>query len=154
MKTIITIFFCLQILSSAALAGKKRMTTDEWLVLRHSQIEAYTDISKVPLAKLVCSPSKNKSGYYEYSPSRNGLIKFKDGTWVIITSHSMHKEDGIGDISLIKTSEGKYYTNMGHNCSSLMMRSKVHITSLKGFLSSVCVGDKADVLLPWKEYKK
>lgn len=130
------------------------MTTDEWLVLRHSQIEAYTDISKVSLAKLVGSPSRNKRGYYEYNPSKNGLIKFKDGSWVIITSHSVHKEDGIGDISLIKTSEGKYYTNRGHYCASLLMRSKIHIKSLKGFLSSVCVGDKADVLLDWKEYKK
>lgn len=152
MKSIITIFICIHIISSIAFAGKKRMTTDKWLILRHSQIEAYTDVDKVPLSSLNGPYSKDKAGYVTYHPKKNGRIKFADGSWIILTSHSSHSEDGIGDVTLIKASDGKYYVNRGHVCATMIIRSKVKIKSLKDFLAAKGVGDKSQ-LISWSEYK-
>lgn len=153
MKIFLTLLLCLSVTSVIAFAGKKRMTTDQWLVLRHSQLEKHAGITKIPRSKLngPYPEEKDKRGYFTYHPARNGLIRFQDGSWVILTSNSVHKENGVGDITLVKTSTGKFYANRGHCCLTLMIRSESKITSLKVFLSSHGLGPNAEPT-PWVEY--
>lgn len=153
MKLFLAIIICHFTIVSAGRAGKKRQTTDEWLVMRHTQIEKRLETGQVPKSGLRGSYARNKDGYRDFFPKRNGLIRFADGSWVVITSHSIHKGSGVGDVTLVKTSTGKYYVNRGHCCLSMIIRSKKErIASLADFLATKGVGPKGE-LLDWKEYQ-
>ena len=77
------------------------MSDNEWLQSTYTKVAAY-DVSKMPVTKLEGPFPLPKDGndYFDYFPKRNGMIRFKDGSWICITSHSVHEEDGIGDLTL------------------------------------------------------
>ena len=80
-----------------------------WISKRVLQLREVQDVKKIPLAGFAKSnDEKNKQGLYRYYAKRNGRVDFKDGTWVIFTSHSAHSEEGrrevIGDVTVARTS--------------------------------------------------
>jgi len=134
-------------------AGEPQMSKEEWLQSTYAKVAAY-DVSKIPVTKLEGPYPSPKGGHdYFFFPKRNGMIRFKDGSWICITSHSAHADDGIGDITLIKTSEGEYFVNRGHCCPKLGIRSTAEmIGTLDSFLATKGDGPNA-TLLAWMPYK-
>lgn len=123
-----------------------------WLKLKYKQLAAIKEIDKINKVRFPSSDDKDATGQYSYYPSGNGRIVFKDNSWVLLVSHSIHAEDALGDLTLVRTSDGKYFVNKGHVCGTLILETKEKITSLKTFLNAKGKGAKADPV-PWEEYK-
>ena len=80
------------------------------------------------------------------------LVYFDDGSWVIGMSHSTHTRDGLGDLTIIRTSNDKYYVNNGHVCDCLYLKTKNKVTSLETFLKTCGNGPHGEPV-EWEEYK-
>jgi hypothetical protein len=120
-----------------------------WLKLKYKQLAAIKEIDKINQVRF---PTSDDKGSYSYYPSGNGRIVFKDNSWVLLVSHSIHAEDALGDLTLVRTSDGKYFVNKGHVCNTLLLETKEKITSLKTFLDAKGRGAKSEPV-PWEEYK-
>jgi hypothetical protein len=134
------------------LAGQKKKTVDGWLEEKYAQLAAVEDPSSIRKVELEQSEEPNKDGYFRMYPKK-GYLKFADGSWVLLTSHSAHAEDGLPDISLIRTSTGEYYSNRGHCCLPILLFSKTRVVSLEGFLKTTGKGAKAK-LTSWNKYNR
>jgi len=120
---------------------------EQWLKIKHEQLSKIDNITGVKnanftLLTVVDNPS---SGFFTYCPEKDGLIIFEDKTWVLLISSCSH--GGLG-ISIIRTSENKYYVNTGHACSKIILESKEKIKSLETFLKSSGVRGES-----WEIYK-
>ena len=122
-------------LVSVAAGGKQSVTIEAWLQKRRTQLAAVEDHAKIRVVELDQSEKKNKDGQYRMYLEK-GFLKFSDGSWVLLTSHSAHAEDGLADISLIRTSTGEFYSNRGHCCLPILLFSEKKVESLKGFLET------------------
>ena len=132
------------------------MSDEKWLQSTYTKVVAY-DVTKIPLTRIEVDgrPVKLQDGhdYFCMFPKRNGMIRFMDGSWVCITSHSVHEEDGIGDLTLALTSKGEYYVNRGHCCMNLsLVSNKKEVATLDDFLSTKGTGDN-ETLFAWERYK-
>ena len=73
---------------------------------------------------------------------REGLIRFSDGGWAYIVSHSKHDENQeIGDITLAYDNNGNIYSNHSHICGyqrgvSIRSKSPNGFADIKDFLES------------------
>ena len=114
--------FIIVALTSVADAGEKRLTIDEWLVQKRAQLAKVEDPTKIRSVALDQSEEQNKDGLYRMY-LKKGYLKFSDGRWLLLTSHSAHAEDGLADISLIRTSTGEFYSNRGHCCLPILLFS-------------------------------
>jgi len=146
LTTLIIIFFTVSNLYAGVHPQSK------WLKQKYEKLKKIKNIKKVKNCKLQISKFDIKSKTYRYFLGESCKINFKDNSWVIIISHSMHAEDMIGDITIIRASNGKYYINRGHVCDKLILNSKSKITSLSIFLKSTG-WDSAQEPTYWKEYK-
>lgn len=151
MKTIVTVLL-IALFAATTLAGEKIKSDAEWLKMKHKQLAAVKDPAKVKSVGLWTSGDKRADGQYGYFPKGDGLILFEDKTWVLIVSHSMHAEDGLSDLTLIRASDGKHYVNKGHVCDKLILDAPEKIISLESFLKAKGKGSKAEPT-EWKEYK-
>ncbi|NLB54620.1 MAG: hypothetical protein GX811_02425 [Lentisphaerae bacterium] len=142
----------IMILTITALAGERIKTDAEWLKLKHKQLADLNVPSKVKDVGMWSSGDKNADGQYTYYPNGDGRIVFADKTWVLIVSHSIHQEDELGDLTLVRASDGKYYVNKGHVCDKLILETKEEIISLDTFLKTRGKGHKAEPT-KWEEYK-
>ena len=115
-----TIALLATMLAASAHAGEKVKSDAAWLKQKHTQLSAVKSVTNLTNVGLWTSGFKQKDGKYGYSPNGNGLIVFQDRTWVLIVSHSLHAEDGLGDLTLIRTSDGRYLLNRGHVCDRLI----------------------------------
>lgn len=123
-----------------------------WISTQHKKLSAINDPSKIKEIGIVSPDKKDAKGNYTYYPNGNGKITFEDKTWILIVSHSMHEEDGLNDITLIRTSDGKFYTNKGHVCGKLILETKEKIVSLETFLKTTGkAGDGKSTA--WENYK-
>ena len=132
-------------------AGKKKHTIDSWLEWRYSQLAAVENPTKIRKSDLDQSEKPNRDGLFRMYPEK-GFLSFPDGSWVLLTSHSAHAEDGLADISLIRTSAGEYYSNRGHCCLPILLYSKERVVSLDGFLKTTGKGEKGQET-PWIRYQ-
>ena len=132
-------------------AGDKIKADAEWLRLKYDQLAAVTNVEKVLNVGLRPSGSKDARGAYTYYP-QSGRIVFDDGSWVLLVSHSIHAEDGLGDMTLVRTSEGNYFVTRGHVCEKLILETKEKIASLGTFLRAKGKGAKAEPI-PWEPYE-
>jgi len=148
--TLLTALACLAA-GSSLLAGQNKKTVDGWLEEKQAQLAAVEDPSSIRKVNLDQHNEADKDGHFSMSP-KNGYLEFADGSWVLLTSHSAHADDGLSDISLIRTSTGEYYMNRGHCCLPILLFSKVRVISLEGFLKTTGKGAKAEPT-PWNEYK-
>jgi len=137
---------------SSLLAGQNKKTVDGWLEEKHAQLAAVEDPSSIRKVDLDQSNEADRDGHFSMYP-KNGYLEFADGSWVLLTSHSVHADDGLPDISLIRTSTGEYYTNRGHSCLPILLFSKLRVISLEGFLKTTGKGAKAEPT-PWNKYKR
>lgn len=142
----LTVFLCF----SNAFAGKKKPTMEAWLEQRYARLSAVEEPSKIRRSALDHSDDRDRNGLFSMYPD-NGYVEFSDQSWVLLTSHSAHKEDGLHDISLIRTSEGEYYYNKGHCCLPILLFSKVKVTTLDLFLKTTGKGGEAKAT-PWIKY--
>jgi hypothetical protein len=151
MKSTITALLIMA-LAAPAFASDKIKLDGEWLKRKHKQLVAVKDPSKVKSVGMWSSGDKDSDEQYTYFPNGNGRIVFEDKSWVLIVSHSIHQEDGLGDLTLVRASAGKYYVNKGHVCNKLILETKEKITSLETFLKAKGKGSKAEPV-EWEEYK-
>lgn len=105
-------------LAASARADEKIRTDDEWLKHKHAELAAIKTVTNVPHVALWTSGNKQADGQYGYFPKGNGLIVFEDKTWVLLVSHSMHAKDGLGDLTIVRTSDGRFLLNRGHPSKS------------------------------------
>ena len=82
---------------------------------------------------------------------KKGYLKFADGSWVLLTSHSVHADDGLDDITLIRTSSGEYYFNRGHCCLPILLSSSKKVETLEDFLKTHGKGGQGKLTL-WQKY--
>ena len=141
-----------QPLSKVGCSGAAAPKSDkQWLETKHgllAAVESVTNLTSVGL-----NSGGERSGVtFTYSPKKDGLLVFEDGSWVLLESHSINEEDGLGDLTLIRTSEGKYHLNRGHVCGLLNLEAKERITSLATFLKAKGKGAKAKPV-PWEPYE-
>ena len=139
----------------AAGSGATAPTSNrQWLEMTHSQLAGLKSVRNLTNVGLN-SGAKDSDGTYHYSPKGDGLIMFEDKSWVLLATHSIHDEDGLDDLALIRTSEDKYYLNRGHKCGSLSLRSKERIVSLATFLETGGIGPKGPRTepTPWEPYE-
>ncbi len=134
------------------LAGQKNETVASWLEKKSAQLAAVEDPASIRKVELDQSDEPNKDGLFSMYPKK-GYLEFADESWVLLTSHSMHAEDGLPDISLIRTSTGEYYTNNGHCCLPILLFFKAKVDSLEGFLKTTGKGPKAKPT-PWTKYNR
>lgn len=149
--TLLTVLTCLMV-SSSLLAGQSKKTVEGWLEEKHTQLAAVDDPSSIRKVDLNQSDKPNKDGFFRMYP-KNGYLEFADGSWVLLTSLSAHAEDGLPDISLIRTSTGEYYTNNGHCCLPILLFSKSRVDSLEDFLKTTGKGAKAEST-QWLKYNR
>ena len=147
----------LTVLSVGAVAAEV-VDREGWIRKRVAQMEAMEDLSKVPLAGFVTyNEEPDAQGMFTYHTRRSGRIHCADGSWVIVASHSAHWEEAgrsrIGDVTVARTSAGKFYVNPGHCCPQLGLRSPVKIESLATFLAATGMVPK-EKDGKWVEYKK
>ena len=135
---------------SNAFAGKKKPTMEGWLEKRYAQLSAVKEPSKVRRSALDHSEDRDGDGLFRMYPE-NGYVPFPDQTWILLTSNSAHSEDGLPDVTLIRTSEGKYYYNLGHCCLPILLFSKVEVTTLDLFLKTTGKGNEAKATA-WIKY--
>ena len=138
-------------LSSSLLAGQRK-SVEGWLEQKHAQLSSVEEPSSIRKVVLDHSEEPNKDGYFRMYPKK-GYLEFADGSWILLTSHSAHAEDGLPDISLIRTSTGEYYSNRGHCCLPILLFSKERIVSLEGFLKTTGKGAEAKPT-PWIKYNR
>lgn len=138
--------------SGSLLAGQGKKTLEGWLEEKHAQLAAVDDPSSIRKGDLSQSEKPNKDGFFSMYPKK-GYLEFADGSWVLLTSHSAHAEDGLPDISLIRTSTGEYYTNSGHCCLPILLFSMSKVASLEDFLKTTGKGAKAEPAL-WIKYHR
>ena len=123
----------------AAVADSTPKSEAEWLTQKHAQLAMVTNVTSLPNVGLDASGDNDKQpaeGHYQYAPKGNGLILFEDKSWVLIVSHSVHAADGIGDLTLVRTSDGRFLVNKGHVCGNLLLDAREKITSLITFLKA------------------
>jgi hypothetical protein len=149
--TILAVFTCFMV-GGILFAGQNKKTVDAWLEEKHAQLSTVADPSSIRKVSLAHSDKPNKDGYFSLYP-KSGYLEFADGNWVLLTSHSVHAEDGLPDISLIRTSTGEYYTNRGHCCLPILLFSKSVVGSLEDFLKTTGKGAKAEAT-PWIKYNR
>lgn len=133
-------------------AGQKRETVSGWLEKKHTQLSAVEDPASIRKVGLDQSEEPKQEGLYTLYPKK-GYIQFEDGSWVLLTSHSAHADDGLADISLIRTSDGDYFSNRGHCCLPILLFSEGKVTSLDSFLKTTGKGPKA-MSTPWIKYSR
>ena len=148
--TILTVLICF--ITGDDLLAEKKKTADSWLEAKHAQLTAVENPFLIRKADLDQSERPDKDGFFSMHPKK-GYLKFSDGSWVLLTSHSAHAEDGLPDISLIRTSTGEYYTNRGHCCLPILLFSKVKVISLESFLKTTGKGPKAKPT-QWIKYNR
>jgi hypothetical protein len=124
------------------LAGQKPVPVESWLQDKHNQLAAVGEPASIKRSKLSQSAEPDKDGLYSMYPE-NGFLQFPDGSWILLTSHSAHKEDGLPDVTLIRTSKGEFYYNLGHCCLPILLFSKEKVDSLDTFLKTTGKGPKA-----------
>ena len=149
-KTIATLLILAH--ASPLIAGNKIKSDAEWMNLKYKQLAAVKNVAKVKHVGLTDPGDKGADGLYTYFPKGNGRIVFVDKSWVLLVSHSLHAEDGLGDLTLVRASDGKYYVNKGHVCSKLILETKGEITSLRTFLNAKGKGPKAEPI-SWEKYE-
>ncbi len=44
------------------------------------------------------------------------LIQFETGDWIYVISHSRHKDHRIGDVTIARDQDGRFYYHCGHVC--------------------------------------
>ncbi len=99
--------------------------------------------------------SKEYCASFSANPS---IIKFSNGDWLMIMSHSFHhdclfigrwdKACCVGDAILAVDNNGKFYKNDGHICGSFLIFSDKNIETKNDFLKLTVNGRE------WKELKK
>lgn len=138
--------------STLIFAEGKTKTDAQWLKTKYKKLAAIKDPAKVNNIGLRVPKDKGHDDLYMYFPKGNGRIVFVDKSWILLVSHSSHAEDGIGDLTLIRASDGKCYVNKGYVCDKLILETKEKIVSLETFLKSTGKGPKAEPI-EWKEYQ-
>ena len=138
-----------------AVAGSTVKSDAEWLTQTHAQlaeVKSVTSLTNVGLQAFGDKEPPPPEGRYSCSPRGNGMILFEDKTWVLLVSHSRHTEDGIGDLTLVRTSDGRFLVNKGHVCGNLLLDVREKITSLTTFLKAT--GKTLDgEVTTWEPYK-
>ena len=148
----VLITLALMVAMGSLLAGQVKKTVANWLVDKHAQLASVKDPNSIRRVALDQSAEPNKEGFFSMHP-KNGHIEFSDGSWVLLTSHSAHSEDGLPDISLIRTSTDEYYTNHGHCCLPILPFSKEKVDSLERFLKTTGKGPEAKITT-WIKYNR
>jgi hypothetical protein len=138
-------------LAASVHAGEKAKSDAEWLKQKHAQLSAVKSVTNLTNVGLWTSGNKQADGRFGYFPNGNGLIVFDDKTWVLIISHSMHAEDGLEDLTLIRTSDDRFLSNRGHVCDKLILDAPEKITSLETFLRATGKGAKGEAT-KWEPY--
>ena len=152
MKVLTSLVIFTLMVGSSLLAGHGKKTVDGWLEEKHAQLAAVVDPASIRKVALDHSDEADKDGYFSMYP-KSGYLEFTDGSWVLLTSHSAHAEDGLPDITLIRTSTGEYYTNSGHCCVPILLFSQSKVDSLEGFLKTTGKGAQA-APTPWIKYNR
>ena len=134
-----------------AFAGDAAKSDAAWLKQKYAQLVAVKSVTNRTNVGLWTSGDRQADGKYGYFPKGNGLILFEDKTWVLIVSHSMHAEDGLGDLTLIRTCDGRYLVNKGHVCDKLILDAPEKIVSLETFLKATGKGAKGEAT-QWESY--
>ncbi len=84
--------------------AEETWTSDQWLQHAVEELQKRS----TPSAELIQSPSRKEW-------ADNGYLLFTNG-WAAFMSHSSHDSQKIGDIGLLLTSDGVFYTNDFHYC--------------------------------------
>ena len=126
---------------SAASPLKSESQTSVWINQSKKHLQAVVHSEKQGKASLDLHKARSPEGLYRYHPL-SGYIEFDDGSWVLLLSHTAHLEDGIGHASVLRTSNGTYYSNRGNHNPKILLYSKVEIKSLRDFLASFGLDDK------------
>lgn len=146
MKTIIRNLLLLAMAGAVAGAAEfhdasgasKAKSRQEWIEIMSSWLKSYRITPSTPVVEFWSSPAGDDE-LRNYA-NEDGLIRFPNGEWVLVTTHSGHQEEGrtrvIGDICVALTSRGELYENGGHACPHLILRSKAPIISLDTFLTA------------------
>lgn len=74
----------------------------------------------------------------EYKVSDNGVIKFKDGSFLKIITHSSHDNPKIGDMTCAINDKGRIYIHQGHNCGGIirfMIDRKIDVVGVDDFIN-------------------
>jgi hypothetical protein len=140
----------LGLLAVSARAGDGSDPEAHWLQRAQDQLASVTNVDLTSGTVLPRNAKPGPDGTYAYLLSP-GLFRFADGSWVLLKSHSVHKEDGLGDLTLARTSAGEYYVSRGHVCGKLSLVCKERITSLSVFLKSKGTGPKGEPV-SWEPY--
>ncbi len=148
----IFIALLLFVTGGSVLASQKKASIATWLEKKHAQLSAVEVPTSIRRVDLNQSEKPNKDGVFRMYPKK-GYLEFADGSWVLLTSHSAHAEDGLSDISLIRTSTGEYYSNRGHCCLPILLFSDKKVASLEDFLKTTGKGAKAKPT-SWIKYNR
>lgn len=138
-------------IATPAFAGERVKSDTDWLKHKYAQLAAVKSVTNLTNVGLWTSGDKQADGKYGYFPNGNGLIVFQDKTSVLIISHSIHAEDGLGDLTMIRTSDGRYLVNKGHVCDKLILDAPEKIVSLETFLKATGKGAKGEAT-QWEPY--
>jgi hypothetical protein len=129
---------------------KKFTSNAEWLHHKQGQLSAiaiFEDLKRITINDSSMS-SENHASYY---PPENTRIMFSDGSWIILTAHSSHSEDGVSDLALGIASNGKFYLNRGHICGGICLTSEKEVKTLRDFLKTTGLGPKENPMT-WQEH--
>jgi hypothetical protein len=151
MKRLITVVV-LALTGFLTLGGESPKSEAAWFRQKYEGLAAITTVTNVTKVGLWSSGDKYSNGLYGYFPKGNGLIVFEDKTWVLIVSHSVHADDGLRDLTMIRTSHNRYFVNRGHVCSTLMLDAPEKIISLETFLKTTGKGEQPEPT-KWEEYR-
>ncbi|MCX6907808.1 MAG: hypothetical protein NTY01_07175 [Verrucomicrobia bacterium] len=120
-----------------ASGASKAKSRQEWIASMSSWLKSYRITSAAPVVSFKPEQDGDEFGHYV---DKDGLIRFPNGEWVLVATHSEHQEEGrtrlIGDISLALTSRGELFENDTHACPGVMFLSKAPITSLETYLAA------------------
>ena len=150
MKTIViaALLFCCCL---TGFASERSKAETDWLATNYAKLAAVWNLSAMTNVGYSYSSRTNQDGYHRFFPNDTGLLMLPDSSWVILVSHSIHAGDGLGDLTLMRTSDGRYFLNQGHVCAQLSLLTKGPIASLQDLLNAKSHGEKG--LLAWEPYQ-
>ena len=83
-------------------------------------------------------------------------MNFKDGTWVIFSSHSSHAEEGkrkvLGDVTVARSSTGRIYVSHDHCCPRVALDSPKKLETVADFFAAKGLVPEG-VSGGWREYR-
>lgn len=131
-----------------------RQIRDEWMPRELKKLQRFQPTKNRKTPEIRTGTYKDGVSYYHI---RSGQTVFcANGEWIHFAINSFHTDNFVGDISVAKTSTGKFYSSSAHICQSLVipLPSEAGFASIDEFLATIPsdVGrERAECA--WKEYE-